>query len=278
MGGWRHRMGILWAGLWLLALVPWAAPAAAASTITVTTTNDGAGTCTGSAPNITCTTLRGAIAAAASGDTIVFAPGVSGVITLTQGELAISKNLTINGPGANLVAVSGNDASRVFNVGPYSVTIKGLTIGDGGGVSEGAGIYVQSGASFTLQDARVLSNTAAAPSGAARGGGLYFGGGTLTITNVTFAGNAASFDCATPLPPIPPSFSSQGGGLYIAWGIASLTSVEMRGNRSGGNCFPQQEQRQGGGLYVAGGNVSLTGAALSGNDAIEGGGAVCARG
>jgi len=50
-------------------------------------------------------TLRQAIldASSSGGDTINFA--VSGVITLTSGELAIAKNLTISGPGANVLTV-----------------------------------------------------------------------------------------------------------------------------------------------------------------------------
>src|SRR3954471_14169170 len=59
------------------------------STLTVTNNLDsGAGS------------LRAAIKAAASGDTIVFAPSLVGqTIALTSGELAISKSLDIEGPG-----------------------------------------------------------------------------------------------------------------------------------------------------------------------------------
>src|SRR5215470_13500363 len=76
------------------------------STLTVTNALDsGAGS------------LRAAIKAAGSGDTIVFASGLVGqTITLTSDELAISKSLEIEGPGASLLAVSGNNASRVFDI------------------------------------------------------------------------------------------------------------------------------------------------------------------
>src|SRR6202163_2047981 len=61
------------------------------STITVTTPNDnGAGS------------LRDAISNASSGDTINFDSGIT-TINLTSGGFSISKNLTINGPGANLL-------------------------------------------------------------------------------------------------------------------------------------------------------------------------------
>ena len=51
---------------------------------------------------------------------------------LTGGELVINKNLDIEGPGANKLTVSGNHASRVFDIGGgVTVTIAGLTIANG---------------------------------------------------------------------------------------------------------------------------------------------------
>src|SRR6516165_8107426 len=55
--------------------------------------------------------LRDTITNAQSGDTIVFDPRLNGqTITLTSGELTIKKSLDIEGPGASLLGVSGNDA------------------------------------------------------------------------------------------------------------------------------------------------------------------------
>jgi hypothetical protein len=50
--------------------------------------------------------LRAAIAAASSGDTITFAAGLQGTVRLTSGELLISDSVAINGPGANKISVS----------------------------------------------------------------------------------------------------------------------------------------------------------------------------
>jgi predicted outer membrane repeat protein len=107
-------------------------------------------------------TLRAAITAAQSGDTINFAPGLNGqTITLTSGELAINKSVTIAGPGASQLAISGNSSSygtgsRVFDVTSQgaTVTITGLTIengyttGDGGGI-ENRGNLTVSGVTFS---------------------------------------------------------------------------------------------------------------------------------
>src|SRR6516225_11540093 len=51
-------------------------------------------------------------------DVIEVADGLSGTITLTSGQLSITHTggLTIAGPGADELTISGNDASRVFRV------------------------------------------------------------------------------------------------------------------------------------------------------------------
>src|SRR5437588_5132991 len=44
------------------------------------------------------------------GDEIAFAPGMTGTITLTGGELQVTDSLSIRGPGAGFLTISGNDA------------------------------------------------------------------------------------------------------------------------------------------------------------------------
>src|SRR5262249_40690203 len=89
------------------------------STLTVTNNLDsGAGS------------LRAEIAATKSKDTIVFAPSLKGqTITLTSGQLEISKSMTIQGPGAGQLTISGDLQSRVFQVNQkVTVTLSGMTI------------------------------------------------------------------------------------------------------------------------------------------------------
>lgn len=102
----------------ILAIVVWLALAvrpgvSAATTWTVTNTEDqSVGFCTTS----DCT-LREAITIAGNGDVIEFAPSVTGTITLGgAGELFIQQNITINGPGANVLAINGANATRVFEI------------------------------------------------------------------------------------------------------------------------------------------------------------------
>src|SRR5947209_8812529 len=51
-------------------------------------------------------------------DLIRFAPAArDGTIALAGGQMSILDDLIIDGPGAGRLAVSGNDASRVFQIG-----------------------------------------------------------------------------------------------------------------------------------------------------------------
>jgi predicted outer membrane repeat protein len=161
------------------------------STLTVTNTLD-------SGPG----SLRAEIAAAAAqgGDTIVFSSTLKGQITLTGEELLINKSLTIQGPGAGQLAISGGNSSRVFEVAAgVQDTLAGLTItgGDGNPAAaafdgNGGGAILNWG-TLTLSSSTVSGNTAY-PSG----GGIY-SAGALTISSSTVSGNSASIG---------------GGGIY----------------------------------------------------------------
>ncbi len=83
-------------------------------------------------------------------DTIVFATGLTGTITLTDGYINVNNDsLVIQGPGADQITVDGNDNERIFSLyyfdGPNeSVEISGLTLtggsdDDGGAIAAFAG-------------------------------------------------------------------------------------------------------------------------------------------
>jgi predicted outer membrane repeat protein len=149
--------------------------------ITVTNTNDsGAGS------------LRQAIANAAAGDTIAFASNLANqTITLTTGQLTINKNLTIDGAGAANLKISGNNASRVFEVQALQGTFRNLIIANGlvdgnTELSAGGGIKTgDSGTILTVDNCQFNNNVAG------HGGGAIFSGfkGNATVTNSKFNGN-----------------------------------------------------------------------------------------
>jgi hypothetical protein len=258
-----------------------------ANIITVTNTNDdGPGS------------LRQALVDANGGDTITFT--VTGTIGLTSAELVIDKDLTLSGPGPDLLAVSRTSKTqfRIFHVTAVrTVNIDGLTIsgGDahfdyGGGILNdksiltltncsvvdniasygGGGIYNNDGGSLTIVNSIISSNSAA-------GGKYPFGGGiaggSLTITNSTISGNSAAGGG-------PPCCIGAGGGIA---GGGTMTNSTITGNYagldgggiSGGgtiiNCTISNNSAGGGTNYLPGtgggisGGGTITNCTISGN-------------
>ena len=138
--------------------------------------------------------LRDAIATTPFGGTVDFQPGLSGTITLTTGELDIFSNLTISGPGAHVIAVSGNHASRVFYTAA-TVAMSGLTVTNGNSLDSGGGIYNAS--VLNLADCNINGNTARGPG--SNGGGGIFNAGLLTITNSDVSDNSVPYRESMPL-------------------------------------------------------------------------------
>ena len=139
--------------------------------------------------------LRAAITAANANpgaDVIAFARGVRGTVALTSGELGITDDLRIDGPGASKLAVSGSDASRVFNISSgVAANIDDLTITRGHGFLRGGGI-LDAGA-LTLYDAVVSDNVVVGLPGMDVDADPFGGGilnmGTLSVSHTTFIHN-----------------------------------------------------------------------------------------
>src|SRR5262249_41152360 len=116
--------------------------------------------------------LRQAILSTPAGGTVDFEAGLTGAIALTMGELAIPNDLTIAGPGADTVTVSGSDASRVFNIGAnHTVAISGLTIADGRSPNDRGGGIHNYLSTLTVTDCIFRGNSVTS-SGSAVGGGI----------------------------------------------------------------------------------------------------------
>lgn len=196
--------------------------------------------------------LRAEIAAAKPGSTIDFAPSLDGeTITLTSGELILTKNLTIAGPGAGQLTISGGHSSRVFDVAKKNeqVTLSGLTISDGtvGDTGLGGGVYNAYGASLTISGCTLTGNFAF------NGGGIY-NAGNLMVSNSTLTGNTAQGG---------DFFEGDGGGIYNSnTGTLAIIGSTLSDNSAGS---------RGGGLFNAfGGRATLDGCALTRNMALDG--------
>jgi hypothetical protein len=205
------------------------------STFTVANLNDSG---TGS--------LRAAIAAASSGDTIDFARGLRGIITLTGGELLVANSVTINGPGANEVSVSGNNSSRVFEVAAgQNVTISGLTITDGSASGQGGGI-LNDGADLTLSGVDLSQNVVfESGSSGAQGGGIQSLDGTLVINNSKITGNRALGGAGASA-----SGDADGGGIYVTAGTAMISNSMISGNLAQGGDNSSDGFAGGGGIFA----------------------------
>jgi hypothetical protein len=218
---------------WLLLSVLMALPAFG-STLTVTNTND-------SGPG----SLRDAILLASPGDTIDFS--VTGTITLDS-TLTIDKSVTISGPGASSLSISGNNSVVVLATNiSTNVTISGLTITQGFNAAPGGwgGGIVNKG-TLTLSNCVIAANVAAA--GAGPGGGI-FNYSSLTLINSTVSGNSAAYG---------------GGGIWNN-GNAALTVTDsiVSGNSSTGD---------GGGISNVNGTMTITRTRISDNSSPGSGG------
>ena len=92
----------------------------------------------------------------------------------------------IDGPGASVVTISGNNAVGVFDVAEgVTATLSGVTIS--GGMNNQAGGAIYNDGTLTVTDSTFTNNTSGAD------GGAIADPGTLTLTNCTIENNSAPF-------------------------------------------------------------------------------------
>src|SRR5262249_198661 len=140
--------------------------------------------------------LSAVLAAAASGDTIEFASGLSGTIT-PAATLTVANNVTIQGPRPRVITLSGHNPNPPFPIhAGLPATISGLTITKGSVTANesgplslgGGGILNETGSVLTLTQCTLSNNTATASSATVDvfGGGLL-NEGTATVNSCTFS-------------------------------------------------------------------------------------------
>lgn len=232
----------------LFVLVLWSAGRGAQAkmpfaTLTVTNTDD-------SGPG----SLRQAITDAAAGDTINFnLANCPCTITLTSGELIIDKSLTIQGPGADQLSVSGNNNSRVFNVFGDEVTINALSVVQGNGVGgfggRGGGIIHQLNGTLTVSNCVLSNNLVRIDLPGVFGGGIHNEGGTVNIVASKITNNR----------------SVVGSGVYQNGGTMNITDSVISANSArGGN---------GGGVYNTA-TLKISRSSISSNIGYDAGGGI----
>ena len=190
--------------------------------------------------------LRQTMADAAPGDTINFAlsPTCSTILD-TTGTMLITKNLTLDGPGASGLSVSGDSVSELFDVYPGVVaSISGLTIEDG---SASLGGGVDNSGNLTITNSTLSGNSATS----GNGGGIWSGSGTLAIMGSTLSNNSAT--------------SGNGGGIYSG-GTTTITNSTLSGNSANNGGGSISNFGGGGGIYSTS-SLGITGSTVSNNTA-----------
>jgi serine/threonine protein kinase len=214
--------------------------------------------------------LREVINLASPESTITFASNVKGTILLSSSDLVIAKNLTIQGPGAGILTISGGNSGHIVNVfDGNTVTMSGLSFKESNvGQLEG---FIENNGTLTLINTVVSGNTSSGPGGgifnnnrskltimnsivssntAKNGGGIFNTDGTLTVINSTISGNKAVAKGAS------------GGGI-LDLGPLTLINSTVSGNTSTGT---------GGGIAVFGSRATITFCTIDDNQAQVGGG------
>ena len=230
------------------------APSAQAATFQVTNLNDtGAGS------------LRDAVDQAnlaAGADTVTFAAGLSGTITLTTGAIDIEEAIEITGPGAAALTVSGDDSSQIFDVETDEavgaardvVSISGLTLTDGDDSGGGAIYSLES--DLRLSGMTIKNNYASS-----NGGAIDVEQSAVAITGSRITRNESGSEAG--------AIYTDGDNAAVDSGdTVTITDSVISNNYTAGN---------GGAFYfdnATGGDVLIAGSELSGNHAEGIGGAI----
>jgi hypothetical protein len=197
--------------------------------------------------------LRNAIEIANPGDTITFQLTWPASIFLTN-KLNIAKDLNIQGPGPEKLAITRSDGTntpsfRILTVLTGAVSVTGVTIKNGRALNVtgftdnlGGGIY--NGGFLTISNCVIVANAAPTENGGnGFGGGIFTAEGSrIAIYNSTIAGNQASY---------------AGGGLCTFHGDSVIVQgCTINGNTAG---------LQGGGVNFQGRNGTILNCTISGN-------------
>ena len=210
-------------------------------------------------------------------DTINFSQGLSGVVYLETALPALSDDITIDGPGATLVALirspnadpsfgffqvnngvtafisglkmAGASSTAVTNFGTLTLNrvlienntgsgnVSGLTSGDPGGIGNAG--------TLTVLYSTIANNNANLGQVA---GGIHSESGSVTVVNSTISGNVANN-------------TNGAGGIGIYGGTATISNSTITLNQAN-NSSPNTS---GGGLDAFGSSVVLVNTVVAGN-------------
>jgi CSLREA domain-containing protein len=170
----------------------------------------------------------------------------TGTITLTSPLPPIVNGVTITGPGANQLTISGANSYQVFLINNADVAISGLSIVNGRGYLNYGNHYGGGVAQF---GGVVTINACVFSGNEADFGGAIYDQGTMTVSNSTFQGNTAT--------------TSDGGAIYNFSSTLKVTNSTFYDNTS---------LQSGGGAIYNYGTTSVTNSTFTGNSVPYGNG------
>ncbi|MCH8527946.1 MAG: MBG domain-containing protein [Kiritimatiellae bacterium] len=203
-----------------------------------------------------------------------FHDGTFRTITLGGTQLTVSSDVTIEGPGADRLAISGNNESRVFEFLSNSTsTLFGLGITEGNsiGTGEGGGI-LNNGGSLLVDSCRIVGNSAS------NGGGISTRNGQLVVRDSTLSENTAVTNgggisifsgTATILSStLADNMAESGGGVYtftLSGGLTSSPATIIRNSTLSGNTADSSFAQRGGGVANFNGVTEITSSTITAN-------------
>ncbi|NJM13834.1 MAG: hypothetical protein HC889_20075 [Synechococcaceae cyanobacterium SM1_2_3] len=204
---------------------------------------------------------------------ITFQPDLTGIITLTTGEIAISDDATIEGLGATVLAVSGNNASRIFTVAAgKTVAVDQLKLQNGFSSEPGGAILNNGNLTISKSD---LSNNQSTLTGSFNGGGAIANAdtGVLTVIDSSLSGNTGvtggainnQIGGATTIRNSTLSGNTGNGGGIFSRGTLTIETSTLSGNVS---------TSDGGGIHAWDGATTVMDSTIASNTAASGGGGI----
>ncbi|MGL4400502.1 MAG: Calx-beta domain-containing protein [Luteolibacter sp.] len=184
-----------------------------------------------------------------SGSTVNFTDTTADTITLSGGQIDLASDITITGPGADLLIVQNTAAasptSRVFILSEGStktVRISGLTI-TGGNTLTGGGLFIEGdGTTVSVIACTISGNSASA---------IRQRKGRLSVVNSTISGNTAI---------------NGGGGIHSSGGF-SLTLVN---STISGNSITGNSTFNGGAIFAGASTTTIRNCTITNNNAVAG--------
>jgi hypothetical protein len=256
-------------------------------------------------------TLRFAVAHAQSGDAIQLTGAVKDGITLTQGDLVLSQNVTIEAVGNRAITISGGGNSRIFEINPgVQGTLDQLNLTNGNGIANNpndtSGLDANGGAILSFGTLTINNSTLDDNFAGDGGGAILNDGGTLTVNNSTLSNNSTTglsgvngvggaiwnFEGTLTVNNsfLSANSATGGGGAILNEGLLTVSNSTLSDNIDLGNVggaiwnfatmtvsnstLSRNAADFGGAVFNQGGTATVTGSTLSDNIARFDGGAI----